>query len=207
MTRATLVATLSTVSSSTGVELSNLQDRVDWLEVRADLVGDLDSEWIRNQLNSLRSRAHGGKCSGSLEERLDRLVKAAQSYDFVEIEDGDLAVASWWNAIPVEKRVVAWHGDATSNLEARFNKLTAVPARFYRLVGNAKTIRGELAPLALLKSLGRTDLIAYSEGPLGFWTRLVAAHLGAPVVFGAVSSPSGSTVQPSIAKLCDDLGI
>jgi len=212
MTRATLVATLTTVPSSTGVELSNLQDRVDWLEVRADIVGDLAAEWIHNYfkgklLYSLRSRSHGGTFGGSLTERLDRLAKAARSYDLVEIEDGDLSVDSWLTAIPADKRVIAWHGDANSNLEARFNKLATVPARFYRLVGAAKTIRDELAPLVLLKSLGRSDLSAYSEGPLGFWTRLVAAHLGAPIVFGAVSANPNSTVQPPITKLIDDYGL
>jgi 3-dehydroquinate dehydratase/shikimate dehydrogenase len=189
-----------------------LPDSIDWLEVRADIVGDLNSEWIRNhfrgkQLYSLRSRQQGGLFESSLEERFDRLSNAARSYDLVEIEERDLSCDRLLSAIPTHKRVIAWHGDAFLNLNTRFKQLAAVPALFYKLVGTAKTIKEEFAPLLLLKSLKRRDIIAYSDGPLGFWTRVLAAHLGAPVVFGDASSSSATTTQPLISKLIDDFGL
>src|SRR6185295_19031904 len=47
----------------------------------------------------------------------------------------------------------------------------------------------------------------YSEGPMGFWSRLVALHLGAPAIYGAV--PNGALVpnEPTINKLIDDYGL
>ncbi|HYG81769.1 MAG TPA: hypothetical protein VD861_15335, partial [Pyrinomonadaceae bacterium] len=56
----------------------------------------------------------------------------------------------------------------------------------------------------LLRSLGRADTLAYSTGPLGFWTRLVAPHLGAPVVVGSVPNGRAVPAEPSINRLIED---
>jgi 3-dehydroquinate dehydratase/shikimate dehydrogenase len=59
--------------------------------------------------------------------------------------------------------------------------------------------------LLLLKSLGRTDTIAYATGLLGFWSRLAALQLGAPAISGLISQSSRS--KPTIKKLIDDYGL
>src|SRR2546429_6454558 len=181
MIKATLIATLMTPPSPGGQELSALQDRIDWLKVRSDLVGDLDSDWLRSRfggrlLYSLRSRAEGGYFEGSLDQRHDRLRRAARFYDLVEIEGERDFSPDLLDAIPVEKRLVSWHGPAScfSQLEARFAYLSSVPASLYKLVTKAAKGSDELAPLLLLNKLGRSDTIAYADGLLGFWTRLVA---------------------------------
>ena len=45
-----------------------------------------------------------------------------------------------------------------------------------------------LLPLQLLKVLGRRDVIAWADGPLGMWTRLLAPQFGAPFVPEAMES-------------------
>jgi 3-dehydroquinate dehydratase / shikimate dehydrogenase len=214
MIKATLIATLMTPPSSGGQELSALQGRADWLEVRSDLVGDLDSDWLRSRfggrlLYSLRSRAEGGDFAGSLDDRHERLKRAASLYDFVEIEGERDFSPDLLDAIPVEKRLVSWHGSASSlaQLEARFAHLSSVPASFYKLITKAVKGSDELAPLLLLNKLGRSDTIAYADGRLGFWTRLVAPHLGAPVVFGSVANGPAIPTEPTINKLMDDYGL
>ena len=82
MVKAALIATLLAPPSPSGAELAALPNSVDWLEVRADLVGDLNSEWLRAHFKgqliySLRSREAGGESSDSLPERHRRLVNAA----------------------------------------------------------------------------------------------------------------------------------
>ena len=47
MRKATLIAALSAPPSEDGAELAVLPDCVEWLEVRADLTGDLDPNWPR----------------------------------------------------------------------------------------------------------------------------------------------------------------
>lgn len=214
MSEASLIAALTTYPSTSGAELTALPNSVRWLEIRADLVGDLDPDWLRNHfsgqlLYALRSRGEGGNCSDSQQRRHDRLAAAARGYDRVELEaDRDLSPALL-AGIPVEKRLLSWQGPARdlTELKARFRQLFSVPATIYKLVNWASKMSDEFTCLSLLKSLGRSDTIAYSTGPLGFWSRLVALHLGAPAIFGLV--PNGPIVpgEPSITKLIEDYGL
>jgi 3-dehydroquinate dehydratase / shikimate dehydrogenase len=214
MIKATLVATLMMPPSTGGEELSALPNAVEWLEVRSDLMGDLDPDWLRSHfrgrlLYALRSWAEGGAFAGSPGQRQDRLRRAARSYDLIELEGERDFSPDLLARIPIEKRLVSGHGPASdlSHLKDRFTRLSAVPARFYKLVTEAAMSSDELAPLSLLNSLNRSDTIAYSTGPLGFWTRLIAPRLGAPVIFGLV--PGGPVVpaEPTINKLIEDYGL
>lgn len=214
MTKATLIATLTTTPSRGGEELSTLPRPVEWLEVRADLSGDLDADWLRERfrgqlLYSLRDAAEGGGFRGSREQRLERLRRAARSYDMVELSGaldcrGDLLAE-----VPAEKRLVSWHGRAAGlrELRAEFARLSATPARFYKLVTRAARSGEELAPLSLLDSLGRDDTVAYSSGPFGFWTRVVAPRLGAPLVFGLAPGGPALPDEPTVNKLIEDYGL
>lgn len=214
MVKATLIATLMTPPSPDGQELSALPYTIDYLEMRADLSGDLDADWLRDRfggrlLYSLRSRAAEGNSEDSLAHRHDRLRRAARSFDLVEIEGERDFSPDLLAEIPIEKRLISWYGPASDlpELERRFAQLSTVPARLYKLVTKAAKGSEEFAPLLLLNKLGRTDTIAYADGPLGFWTRLIAPHLGARVVFGLV--PNGPVVptEPTINKLIDDYGL
>lgn len=214
MDKATLIATLLTPPSPDGQELSALPESVEWLEVRSDLVGDLDPDWLRSRfrgrlLYALRSLAEGGQFAGSDDQRHARLRRAARSYDLIELEGGRDFSPHLLAEIPVEKRLVSWHGTAAglSDLQDRFASLSAVPARFYKLVSRAAKGGDEPALLSFLSSLGRSDTIAYATGLLGFWSRLIAPRLGAPLVFGLV--PNGPVVpaEPTIDRLIEDYGL
>lgn len=214
MTQVSLIASLTAPPSATGAELTALPDSVEWLEVRADRVGDLNPEWLRNHfrgrlLYSLQSQDEGGECSDSPAERHNRLESAARVYDRVELEASRDLSQKLLNQIPSEKRLISWHGCANdlSELHDRFKQLSSETASAYKLVTTAARISDEFTPLSLLKSLGRTDTIAYSTGLLGFWSRLGALQLGAPAIYGLVSQCSGSTAEPTIKKLIDDYGL
>jgi len=214
MSEASLIAALTTYPSTSGVELTALPNSVRWLEIRADLLGDLAPGWLRTNfkgqlLYALRSREEGGNCSDSQQRRHDRLAAAARDYDRVELEaERDLS-PTLLAKIPFEKRLISWHGPASDlvGLTARSRQLFSVPATIYKLVTWANRMSDEFTCLALLKLLGRSDTIAYSTGPLGFWSRLIALHLGAPAIFGLV--PNGPIVpsEPTITKLIEDYGL
>jgi len=181
MTRASLIATLSSAPSPDGKELAALPSCVEFVEVRAALVGQLGPEWIRSHFR------------GEPLYELD----LEQNLNEATLRE-----------IPVENRILSWHGKAAdvAQLQSKFAELAAVPARFYKFVNTANSISEEFLPLTFLKSLGRTDTIAYASGLLGFWSRLVALQLGAPAIFGlAAAGPSAS--EPTIAKLIDDYGL
>ena len=214
MSKPCLAATLSVPPSISGAELAALPDSVKLLEVRADLLGDLNVNWLRRHFKGellyvLRSHAQGGHSFDSPEQRRRRLTAAARYYDQVELEyDRDLS-AGLLGEIPAAKRILSWHGPAVdrSELLARFREMASVPAVNYKLVTWADKLSDEFTSLSVLRSLGRSDVIAYSTGPLGFWSRLVALHLGAPVIFGLV--PNGPVVpgEPTIVKLIQDYGL
>src|SRR3954467_5597368 len=78
--RATLVATLTTLPEGSAVPLVSDLEGIDWLEVRADLVGDLDAGRLARifpgkLLYTLRSKAEGGASESSPERRRKRLVE------------------------------------------------------------------------------------------------------------------------------------
>ena len=203
---ASLIATLLDPPSPDGADLAALPHAVEWLEVRADRVGDIDPEWLRSHfqgrlLYALRSQDNRERHAN----REQRLQTAARFYDRVEL---DIAVDKFESIAP-ERRLLAWYGhvDSLSTLTERFEQLASVPAAVYKLVTNATSISEEFLPLTFLNSLKRDDTIAFANGPLGFWNRIVALHLGAPAIFGLAGRGSVVDMEPSIVKLIKDYGL
>jgi 3-dehydroquinate dehydratase / shikimate dehydrogenase len=210
--RATLVATLTTPPEE-GFGASDLEG-VDWLEVRADLVGDLDPGRLSRLfpgklLYTLRSRAEGGAFEGSSERRKRRLLAAAARFDLIDLEAARDLSPKILEAVPPEKRILSWHGPAVAveGLRATFERMAAVPAAFYKLVPVAAQPGEELPCLMLLDALRRRDVIAFAAGPVGAWTRMLAPRLGAPVVYGSLGKIPGAPGQLSIERLRRDYGL
>lgn len=209
--RATLIATLT---APLGPEEPAGLASADWLEVRADLAGDLDPVPLRQVfpgklLYTLRSRAEGGAVEVSPERRKRRLIDAASRYDLVDLEAARDLTPEVLRAIPAARRVVSWHGPVSTleSLQATFRRMAAVEALLYKLVPAAAQAGDELAALLFLRKLERRDVIAFCTGLSGAWTRLVAPRIGAPVVYGALGEVAGAPGQPSIRRLVEDFGL
>jgi 3-dehydroquinate dehydratase / shikimate dehydrogenase len=214
LARVTLVGTLTTPpEAGFAAALDGVAD-TSWLEVRSDLVGDLDPAPLRREfagklLYTLRSRAESGAFDGSAERRKRRLIEAAERYDLVDLEAARDLSPDVLKAIPPEKRLLSWHGPATNvdGLKTVFEKMAAVDAVLYKLIPMATQAGEEIAPLLLLAGLERRDVAAFAAGPAGAWTRLVAPRLGAPVVYGALGTVPGAPGQITIRRLRDDFGL
>ena len=210
MPRASLIATLLDSPSPDGAELTALPDAVDWLEVRGDSVGDIDPEWLRSRCKGrLLYASRNEHARDTALNRPERLKTAARLYDRVELDVETDTSEELLRLVPPEKRLVSWYGSVKDlpELQGRFAQLSSVPAGGYKIVTTANTITEEFLPLSLLKSLKRTDTIAFANGPLGFWNRLLALQLGAPAIFGLVAGGSAVDMEPSIAKLIADYGL
>jgi 3-dehydroquinate dehydratase/shikimate dehydrogenase len=207
MSRTSLIATLLNPPSADGAELTALSDAVEWLEVRADLLGDIDPDWLRSHFKG--RLLYALRTPDAVLNRLARLKTAARFYDRVELEAETDLSEELLHAVPVEKRIVSWYGSIAglSQLTDQFGRLASVPAALYKIVTNATTIAEEFLPLSLLKSLHRDDTIAFSNGPLGFWNRLLALHAGSPAIYGLVAGGSVATMEPAIGKLIADYGL
>ena len=203
MTDTSLIATLFAPPSPNGVELSRLPDSVQWVEVRSDLTGELDPDWLRNHFR--------GRLIYSFKDdainRHQRLAAAAARYDRVELQAETDFTTELLDVVPQEKRIVAWYGPVgnSSELREKFDHVSSVPASLYKVVTTSERIVEEFLPLWLLKSLRRTDTVAYSHGTLGFWNRLIALQLGAPAIYGAVAP--NAVFEPTVVKLIDDYGL
>ncbi|MEA2569706.1 MAG: 3-dehydroquinate dehydratase / shikimate dehydrogenase [Acidobacteriota bacterium] len=209
MSSATVVAVLD--ARPTGELIATVARNAGWLEVRADLLGDLDASWLRSHfpgalLYSLRSQAEGGAAEGDASRRA-RLIAAARDYDFIDLELGDL-VPAVLKAIPPSKRIISSRRSTPelAHLGDRLRVMTSVEAHLYRISAIAKRSGDELAPLQLLKETGRTDVTAYATGPIGLWSRIVAPWLGAPIVFGRVGDDDTAEGLPSIDRLVGSFG-
>src|SRR5262249_28957716 len=218
MTEATIVGTLvnlSAVGSPAGpAELDPIPDAVKWLNVRADLVGDLDPERLREQFSgnlvyTLRSEIEGGVFRGSPRERCKRLLQNAKHYDCIELEgERDLA-PELLEAIPPNKRLISWQGPATScsALQRRLDRFSSVGARMYKLVPMGEQAGDEIAALSFLKALnaaGRRDVIAYTTGKGSFWRRFVGLYLGMAMIFGTLGRQQVAPGEPTVVQLIED---
>src|SRR5688500_4327847 len=112
--------------------LEDIPAGVEWLEVRADLTGDLDPKPLRKifpgkLLYTLRSRAEGGGFEGSAERRKRRLLDAAKRYDFVDLEMARDLLPEVLKTVPPERRVISWHGPAAplAALQSCFRRMAA----------------------------------------------------------------------------------
>ncbi len=212
--RATLIATVTTLQDGGFAPAEPELEGVDWLEIRADLVGDLEAKQLARVfsgklLYTLRSRAEGGAFEGSPERRKRRLIDASKRFDLIDLEAACDLSPEILKAIPPEKRIVSWHGPAAAveGLQATFEKMAEVPAVLYKLVPMAVQPGEELAPLLLLQALGRRDVAAFAAGAGGVWTRFVAPRLGAPVVYGSLGEVPAAPGQLSVERLRRDYGL
>lgn len=207
-----LVATLTSPPSEEGEELRSLAGLgVEWLEVRADLVGDLDPAWLRRRFGggliyTLRSRAEGGEAEGGRGARLRRISGAADAYDLVDLEAERDLFAELLEAVPREKRLISWHGPSShlQDLKERFAEMSSTPARFYKMIPFARRSGDGIQALALLHSVGRDDLVCFAAGEIGTWTRILAPRLGCPLIYGAFGDLPGAPGQITVEKLHRD---
>src|SRR5258708_12243711 len=97
MAEVVLVATLTAPLSSDLHEIQKLPDSVTYLQVRADLIGDVSVGRLRSYfkgklLYTLRGGRSGGAFADPPLERQQRILAAAQDYDLVELEaESDLS--------------------------------------------------------------------------------------------------------------------
>lgn len=201
MRQTTIVAVLDTAPRPADV----LQAAGDahWLELRADAAGELDADWLRARFDGpllYSLRGHGPS-------RVQKLLRAAQHFDFIDLDVADLS-DEILRAIPPAKRVLSAEFGAASVAELRHAAagMTAIPARLYRLTTRAARSGEELAPLQLLAELQRDDVTAFATGPTGLWTRILAPWLGARVVFGNIAGDDAPSGTPSVARLIDSFG-
>jgi 3-dehydroquinate dehydratase/shikimate dehydrogenase len=159
-----------------------------------------------------RSRVGGCLSLYACEERgparRRMLLEAAKQCDLVALELADCD-ARVLRAIPLTQRLVTLRRGPGSveELQRELERLRHVPARFYRIEIDARRSGEELAPLQLLRDCGRDDVIAYALNDVGFWTRILSAWLGAPLITGDVLRYAADYGLPHVREVERIFGI
>lgn len=206
-----LVATISTPQAA--MEISKAPEAVSWLQLRADLAGDIPAEWLRTHfdgklLYTFRSSTADGVVSSSELDRRQRLLAAAKGYDLIELEaDTDLG-PQVLDAVPPAKRMIVWRGKPCDfrQLQSCYSRMVSVPAHFYCLLPAAGKPSDGLQPLLFLKSLRRKDVVAHATGPAGLWSQLLSPLFGSPLIFGNASGPAPHLGDLDIERVIVDYG-
>lgn len=211
--RATIVAVLTDPAELTSMRLASLNATVDGLEVRAELVGDPDPQWLRRHFTGLliyrlSTPAQGGHLRSGATARHARLLRAAAHYDLIDMGWNEDLVPELLAAIPPYQRRISWYGLPADSIRLReqFAHMVATPAALYLLAIHGTSAEAAVAPLLLLAMLGRADVTAFATGPAGTWSRILAPWLGAPVVFGHPATPTTDGL-PSVEQLKTDYGL
>ncbi len=210
-TAATLVGCLVVPFDQLGAEgLADLE-ALDVLEVRADLVGDLDAALLRERfsgklLYTLRSVDEWGQFEGGATDRGARLREAAQTYDFVDLEVARDLSPETLDVVSPAQRVLSWHGSWSSDLHALLAEMDVHDAAVRKLVTLAERNGQEVPTLEFLLDCGRSDVVAFSAGACGVWTRLMAPRVGCPWVYAAIEG-SAAPGQLTLRRLVRDFGL
>jgi 3-dehydroquinate dehydratase/shikimate dehydrogenase len=204
MNRAILVASLGGIAEMPNIE--RIRESATWLEVDASCNGAISTDWLRSRFRGELAYSFNANRSCSTSDRQTRLIQAADGYDIVDLNAEVDLIPETLQMIPAKRRMITWEGRAAnvSALLRTFERISKVSARFYRLVIQAETFAETCVPLAALKRLNRQDVLAFAAGEIGFWTRLVAPRLGAPLIFGSVTDGPRTNGKPAISELVAD---
>src|SRR4029077_6286075 len=184
MYRATLVATVSSLSC-VNEAAGSLEWKVsDWLEIRADLMPEPEPAALRSVfdgrlLYSLRSCRAGGKGASSAASRCRRLQRAARIYDLVDLETDRDVLPDLLSCISPHCRGISWYGrvEDQPTLQELLQVFSRTAARLYRFEISCSNVEEGIIALQFLNQIKRTDVIAYATGAIGVWTRILAPRI------------------------------
>jgi 3-dehydroquinate dehydratase/shikimate dehydrogenase len=206
-----LVATI--ITPQPAPEVLRVPETVRWIQIRADLTGDIPAEWLRAHsgaklLYTCRTAVSACETPSSGAERRQRLLKAARDYDLVELEaDADLD-SLVLESIPAAKRMIVWRGTPCNlnQLQSSFSRIVNIPARYYCMLPSALKTSDGIETLLFLRALKRKDVVAYPAGPAGLWSQLLSPMFGSPLIFGHLGHPAHHMGELEIQRLITDYG-
>ena len=196
-------------------EIGQYHSKLSLLEYRADFLGDTslpDGKHLQQQtIYALRHCESGGRGTAGGAFRTSRLCRAGFKFDFVELDFNRDLHPEVLNSIPPEKRIIAWYGPSKSYeaLRRLYGRMRCIPAAYYKIVPKATVLEDGLAPLYLLRTIGPSNVIIYTAGEAGTWTRILSPFLGSPLAYAKLSERGESYERGALPfkSLVQDYGL
>lgn len=176
------------VSSITDLnQFQHLSNLIDLVEVRADIIGSLALNPVQKSTSKvfvLKSEEEGGTFKGTQEERTQYLIKASQTYDFIELEGERDLIPEILDHIPPLKRRISWEGVFSNeeNLKQRVEHYRQIPANVYKIVVKTESFQDSIAVSNLVKTDDTNKVIAFAKGNYARFTQVLPPYLGAAEV-------------------------
>ncbi len=151
-----------------------------------------------------RRAANGGKFRGSVERQLAVLTKAAASgCQMVDLELQSAAAARRADLQRLRSRaalLLSFHDfRATRRLDETFEKMTAFPAEFYKVVTTATTLYDNVVMMKFLEQKSRDhSVVGLCMGEQGIISRVLGVRAGSVFTFAA-AGPGEETAPGQIS--------
>ena len=183
----------------------------DLVEYRLDYLANLDLDLIRTArekerrpvIFTLRKASQGGHFKGTEEERLvwlDKLASLAPDYMDLEAEIPPSTIQAFKKNYPAIKWILSTHDfkETPADLEGMYQRMSRLPADFYKIAVFAASTLDTLRLLVWLKESNRTNVIAIPMGEKGLPGRILAPFVGSPFTFAAADA-AGVTAPGQLA--------
>jgi 3-dehydroquinate dehydratase type I len=192
----------SVITGSDTDAIKRAEPLSDLFELRIDLVGGgwqkivphLHKPWIA----TVRDVLHGGKFTGSEEERISELMRAAElGADLADIELDCPSLEKTVKRIKSSTAcLISYHNwDETPPLEqltAIVQQQLAAGAAVCKVVTMAKNINDNLAVLELPGRFPEVDIISFAMGPAGTLSRVLSPLAGGYLTYASLDENAGS---------------
>jgi len=193
-----------------GADLIEL--RLDYLNEKVDLKRILGSTGLAT-IAANRPRGEGGYFQGGEEERIEKLVEAAEKgFNYVDVEISTKNIGSIVRKLrdTGAKPIVSYHNFDGTPVYRRLLEIlaweTKLGADVCKIVTTARSHRDNFQTLKLLsaKAEGR-NIVCFAMGEIGIPTRVMSPLLGGFFTFGAVQegyeSASGQITVAALRKI------
>ncbi len=214
--RVCAVITEATIGSARAA-IKQAASIADMVEVRLDYLQDFDFGDLEGLgalleekplpiIITCRAASAGGQQQIDDRIRLRLLVEGARHFaDYCDIEASHYEKAGGLSP-DLSRLIVSYHNfdETPANINAIYDRVTALPAAVHKIVTHAKSVTDSLAIFKLLdraRTEGR-DLIALGMGEPGLVTRVLGPAFGSFLTYGTLGHGKESAPgQPS----CDEL--
>lgn len=194
---------VATISSD---EELNLASKADIVEFRLDL-GDINAKTDKEKILTIRRKSDGGNYNGSEEERLNKILKLSEKFEYVDLEF-DCPDFIFEDLSKKVKVIESYHNfRETPDYDLLKDLVESRRGDVFKIATTGKSYEDVRKMVKL--HLEYENLVAFLMGEKFSFTRILSAFLGSPFIYCYVGSPKapGQLELNSTFEILSRLGL